>query len=287
MANRYDTLPLAGPGPAVTAPKGTVDTHIHFFDSRYPGAPGGPPPLDDCTPDDYRKVQARLGLEKLVIVQPNAYQFDNRAALDALAEFGDDARAVLCLHGTESDAELQSLHDKGVRGARIMDLPGGASPLARTLDLAERIAPFGWHVITQFDGRGLADHAEVLRRIDGDYVIDHTGKYLEPVTIDAPSFQELLRLVDKGNCYVKLSAFYETSKSGPPYYDDVGALARALIEHAPDRIIWATNWPHVGRTAENYPDDANQLDCLGQWTDSDAVIRKILVENPRNLYDFG
>ena len=271
MARRYDTLPLDGPKPALKAPKGTVDTHIHFFDGQYPGAPGGPPPMADCTPDDYRRVQARLGLDQLVVVQPNAYQFDNRCSLDALRAFGKDARAILCLHGTETDAELQALHDEGVRGARIMDLPGGASKL----------------VITQFDGRGLKEHAKILDRIEGDYVIDHTAKYLEPVSTDDPAFHELLRLVDKGNCFVKLSALYETSKSGPPFYEDVGVLARALIEHAPDRMIWATNWPHNGRTAENYPDDANQLDCLSQWTDSAAVIQKILVDNPRKLYDFA
>lgn len=287
MARRYDTLPLDGPKPALKAPKGTVDTHIHFFDGQYPGAPGGPPPMADCTPDDYRRVQARLGLDQLVVVQPNAYQFDNRCSLDALRAFGKDARAILCLHGTETDAELQALHDEGVRGARIMDLPGGASKLDRTLDLAARIAPLGWHVITQFDGRGLKEHAKILDRIEGDYVIDHTAKYLEPVSTDDPAFHELLRLVDKGNCFVKLSALYETSKSGPPFYEDVGVLARALIEHAPDRMIWATNWPHNGRTAENYPDDANQLDCLSQWTDSAAVIQKILVDNPRKLYDFA
>lgn len=286
MARRYDTLPLDGPKPALKAPKGAVDTHIHFFDGRYPGAVGGPPPTADCTPDDYRRVQARLGIEKLVVVQPNAYQFDNRCSLDALDAFGANARAILCLTGSESEAELQALHDRGVRGVRIMDLPGGASKLDRTLDLAALIAPFGWHVITQFDGRDLSDHAKILNRIEHDYVIDHTAKYLEPVTVDDPAFAELLRLIDKGNCYVKLSAFYETSKSGPPFYEDVGKLARALIDHAPDRIIWATNWPHIGRAAENYPDDANQLDCLGQWTDSDAVIAKILVENPRKLYDF-
>ena len=287
MARRYDRLPLDGPAPVLKTPAGAVDTHIHFFDGQYPGAPGGPPPLDDCTPDDYRLVRKRLGLEKLVIVQPNGYQFDNRCSLDALRDFGADARAVLCLHGTESDADLQALHDQGVRGARIMDLPGGASTLDRTLALAARIAPFGWHVITQFDGRSLEEHAKILERIDGDYVVDHTGKFLEPVATDDPAFAALLRLVDKGNCYVKLSAFYETSKSGPPFYEDVGRMARALIDHAPDRVIWASNWPHVGRKAENYPDDANQLDCLGQWTDSDAIIRKILVENPRKLYDFG
>lgn len=287
MARRYDTLPLDGPKPNLTAPKGAVDTHIHFFDGRYPGAPGGPPPLADCTPQDYRQVQARLGIEKLVIVQSNAYQFDNRATLDSLDIFGADARAVICIHGTESDAELQALHDRGVRGVRIMDLPGGALPLNRAPEIAERIAPFGWHVITQFDGRGLEEHAEILARIQGDYVIDHTAKYLEPVSTDHPAFHALLRLVDKGNCHVKLSAFYETSKSGPPYYDDVGKLARALIAHAPDRMVWASNWPHVGRTSENYPDDANQLDCLGQWTRDETVLRKILVDNPRRLYDFG
>ncbi len=287
MPNRYDTLPLDGAAPALKVPPGAVDTHIHFFDGQYPGATGGPPPLDDCTPDDYRRVQKRLGVEKLVIVQSNAYQFDNRASLDALQDFGTDARAVLCLRGDESEETLSAWHDLGVRGARIMDLPGGASPLSEALRIAAKIAPLGWHVITQFDGRGLDDHKNILRQIEHDYVIDHTGKYLEPVAPDHPIFLDLLRLVDKGNCYVKLSAFYETSKSGPPFYDDVGQLAKTLIAHAPERIIWATNWPHVGRTPANYPDDANQLDCLAQWTDDETVIRQILVDNPNRLYGFA
>ena len=130
MARRYDTLPLDGPAPELKAPPGAVDTHIHFFDGRYPGAPGGPPPLDDCTPEDYRRVQARLGLEKLVIVQPNAYQFDNRASLDALREFGSDARAVASASATPASAAAVCWP----LASRLLPEPQAA---ARRLDTAE------------------------------------------------------------------------------------------------------------------------------------------------------
>jgi D-galactarolactone isomerase len=97
----------------------------------------------------------------------------------------------------------------------------------------------------------------------------------------------MLRLVERGNCYVKLSAPYETSKVGPPTYADVGALAKALVKAAPERMLWASNWPHVSVTRENYPDDANLLDLLLEWAPDDAVIHKILVDNPARLYGFS
>lgn len=286
MPSRFDDVPLDGRPPVRKAPPGSVDTHIHFFDGRFPGQPGGPPPLGDATPADYRVVQNRLGLDKMVIIQSAAYQFDNRCQLEALKEFGDDARAIVCLTGSESEATLQDWHDLGVRGVRIMDLPGGASDLTDLPALAHKVRPFGWHPIVQFDGRRLPDVTATLQALEGDYIIDHTGKFLEPVSPDDPAFEELLRLVDRGNCYVKVSAYYETSRTGAPDYEDIGALARALINHAPDRILWATNWPHVGRTAETYPDDADMLDRIVDWAGSEEILHRILVDNPARLYGF-
>lgn len=286
MSSRFDDVPLDGPPPKRKAPPGSVDTHIHFFHDRFPAQPGGPPPQKNVTPADYRVVQKRLGLEKMVIVQSAAYQFDNRCQLEALKEFGNNARAVVCLDGSESHATLQEWHDLGVRGVRVMDLPGGASTLSDLPDLARQSRPFGWHPIVQFDGRRLPDASPTLRALEGDYIIDHTGKFLEPVSPDDPAFQELLRLIDRGNCYIKISAYYETSITGAPAYEDIGRLARPLIAHAPERILWATNWPHVSAKPGAYPDDAHMLDRLFDWAGDEATIEKILVGNPSRLYGF-
>jgi D-galactarolactone isomerase len=146
--------------------------------------------------------------------------------------------------------------------------------------------PFGWHLHVQFDGREFPERAALLHRLPGRLVIAHTGKFLEPVPPEHPAFQALLRLVETGRCWVKLSAPYETSRSGPPGYADVGALAKALVRAAPERMLWATNWPHPSEPAEAKPDEAMLLDTLLDWAPDDATRRRILRDNPAELYGF-
>ena len=145
--------------------------------------------------------------------------------------------------------------------------------------MAARVAEFGWHVQLQLDGRTLPEREAMLKRLPGTLVIDHVGKFLEPVKTDHPGFRVLAGLVERGRTYVKLSAPYEVSKVGPPYYDDVGALARALVRAAPDRMVWATNWPHPTPGIVK-PDDAVVLDMLLDWVPDEATRRKVLADNP-------
>ncbi len=279
--------PLEGPPPKLQTPAGVVDTHIHFFFSPYEGQPGGPPPPEDATIEDYAVVQRRLGLDRAVIVQPGAYQLDNRCTLDALARMGEKARAIVCITEDTPEEELDRLTDLGVRGARFMNLPGGAVKFDRLIAVNERIQPFGWHPILQFDGREILQYLEIFKQIEGNYIIDHAGKFLEPVSPESAEFRALLDLVDRGNCFVKISACYETSRTGAPGYADVGALSKRLIAHAPDRMLWASNWPHVGVPRHAYPDDAELLDVLLEWAPDEAVRKAILVDNPLKLYDFA
>jgi D-galactarolactone isomerase len=138
----------------------------------------------------------------------------------------------------------------------------------------------------QFDGREFPERAAQLERVRGDYIVDHAGKFLEPVAPDHAAFRTLLRLVDRGNCYVKLSAPYEVSKTGPPAYADVGARARELVKAAPERMLWASNWPHPSAVGADYPVDSNLLDLLLEWAPDAADRQKILVDNPARLYGF-
>jgi D-galactarolactone isomerase len=280
---------LGGRPPRHALPKGSVDCHIHIFDSsKYEGQAGGPPPPPDALVSDYEKVQKWLGLDRVVITQGNAYQFDNRCTLAALDHFGDNARAIVAVTPDISDKEINAMSARGVCGARVMDILQGALGLDGLLDINARVAPFGWSLIVQFDGRNMVEHVPLLEKIQGDYVIDHTGKFLEPVGVDSSAFQALLGLVDRGNCYVKLAGCYETSKTGYPDYEDVGALSRALVNHAPDRIIWGTNFPHnMATSAENYPDDVHLLDLANEWAGSDTNRQKIFVDNPSRLYGFS
>jgi D-galactarolactone isomerase len=248
---------LTGEPPRLKAPAGTCDTHIHFYSSNYAALPGTPLPAD-ASVEDYRQVMRWLGIERTVIVQPNAYGDDNRLTMDSVAALGADvARAVVVVKPGVSDEQLDALTKGGARGARIMALHGGTVGLDQLDAVAAKILPFGWHPIVQIDGRNFPDHEAQLLALPGTFVIDHIGKFLEPVAPDHPSFKSLLRL-----------------------------LARVLIRAAPDRMLWASNWPHAQAAKFGYPNDAALLDLLLDWAPDETAIRKMLVDNPARLYGF-
>jgi len=273
--------------PRLSAPPGACDTHMHFYgpQDQYPLAPtaSSVPPLAMVA--DYRKVQKRLGLKRVVVVQPSAYGFDNRCALDAINQLGDDARGIVVVDASVTDDELQQLTDWGARGIRFFMFPGGVLPWEMLDAMAARVHEFGWHVQLQLDGRELPDHIAQIRSLPGRFVIDHVGKFIEPVATSDRAFKMLIELVDSGQCWVKLSAPYETSKVGPPFYSDVGKLAKALVKASPERMLWASNWPHPS-ARDNLPDNAMLLDLLLDWVDDDATRKRILVDNPAKLYGF-
>jgi D-galactarolactone isomerase len=271
--------------PKLKAPPGTCDTHMHIYDRRYPKAPTARIDAPDAPVSDYLKVRERLGIERTVVVQPSTYGTDNRCTIEAMKALGAGTRGVAVVDQTVTDAELDRLTGLGIRGIRFFMLPGGALPWDILETMAARVAPFGWHVQLQLDGRQLPDYEAVLARLPCDLVIDHVGKFLEPVPVEHPSFRALERLVGRG-AWVKLSAPYEVSKVGAPNYDDVGALAKALVKIAPDRMLWATNWPHPTPGVPK-PDDAWMLDMLLDWVPEEAVRGKILVDNPARLYRFS
>jgi D-galactarolactone isomerase len=273
--------------PRLQAPPGSCDCHMHFYDTEdvYPLAPTAeflPPPARVA---DYRALQARLGLQRVVVVQPSSYGADNRCTLDAVAELGPDvARAVVVVQPDATDDELQRLTDAGARGIRFHMLRAGVLPWDVLEPMAARVGAFGWHVQLQLDGRELPGRLAMLERLPCRLVVDHVGKFLEPVAPEHEAFRCLLRLLESGRVWVKLSAPYETSRVGPPGYDDVSRLARALVAAAPERMFWASNWPHPGR--KERPDEAVLLDLLLDWAPDDAVRRRILVDNPADLYGF-
>src|SRR6188508_1359168 len=227
--------------PKLRAPAGTCDTHMHIYNGKYPKAPTAKFVPPDAPVSTYRKMCARLGIERTVVVQPSTYGKDNRCTIKAVAALGPNTRCIVVVDESATDAEL--------------------------------------------DGRDLPDREALLKRLTSTLVIDHVGKFLEPVPLDHPGFQVLQNLVDGGRTWVKLSAPYEVSKSGPPTYDDVGKLAKALAKAAPERMLWATNWPHPTPGAP-VPDDAWMLDMLLDWIPDEAARHKALVENPAQLYGF-
>jgi D-galactarolactone isomerase len=262
---------------------GACDCHVHIYEDKYPMVPNVawvPPHLPVST---YREVQKALGLSRAVIVQPSAYGFDNSCTLDAVAQLGEAGRGIALVQPDVPDAELKRLDDGGICGVRYMMI----NPVLSWESLepmAARLAAMDWMVNLQLDGRDMPAHEDVLKRLPCKLVIDHNGKFLEPVKPDHPSFQSLLRVLDTGNVWIKLSAPYETSKVGAPGYDDVSLIARTLAEKFPERCLWASNWPHPGRNPP--PSEVDLYDLLFSWVPSEVGRRKILVDNPAGLYGF-
>ena len=221
-------------------------------------------------------------MQRVVVVQPSTYGLDNSCTLEAVAKVGATARAVICANDRTSDAELEQFHRQGARGIRFFMMKGGPVGWDMLDGLADRARDLGWHIQLQLDGRTLPDYMNQLDPIADLLVIDHVGRFVEPVAIDHPGFKALLRLVDRG-ASVKLSAPYESSKTAAPW-SDIGRLAKELVKRAPDRMVWATNWPHPMQVPR--PDDTPLLDMLLDWVPDEATRARILVDNPARLYGF-
>jgi D-galactarolactone isomerase len=270
---------------AATFGPGACDCHMHVYEDAYPLAPTATFKPPHAPAAAYRTVQRELGLERVVVIQPTGYGFDNRCTLAAAVELGPEARAIVVVAADIADAELARMHDAGVRGVRFMMLPGGVLPWSALAPTAARIAALGWHIDLQLDGRELPQHEAMLSRLPCRLVIDHVGRFLGPVTAESDSVRSLLLLLDAGTCWIKISAPYESSRSGPPGYDDIAWIARLVAKRYPDRCLWASNWPHPNRHPP--PSNSSMLDWALGCIDSTATRRKIMVDNPAELYGFA
>ena len=206
----------------------------------------------------YREIQKRLGLTRTVIVQPSGYGTDNTCTLEAMGKLGDTARGVAIVDPAAPDSEIERLTRLGIRGIRY-HMRGGVLTWDTMPKMAARVAAFGWHVQLQCDSREIGEHEAMLSKLPCDLVIDHMGRFDAAVASEDRSWRALLKLLAGGSCWVKLSGPYYGSKSGPPLYEDKARIAKELIKAAPERMVWATNWPHPS-FKKNFPDEGKLLD---------------------------
>ncbi len=269
---------------------GTCDTHMHFYDGSYPASASATLFPPDASPSAYRDVQQALGLQRVVVVQPTTYGLDNSCQLDAMLKFGHDARGVMVVDAGTTAAELQRLDGRGVVGARFHMLPGGAVPWEDLEAVAATIAELGWHIQLQCNGRELPARRAQLTTLPTALVIDHVGRFMPPVGAADPAFQVLCELMEGGNTWVKLSAPYESSLESitnepiDDHHADVLLLVDHLVHRYPERLLWATNWPHPGQDPSPTVDSiARQRD---RWLPTSALRQQVLVDNPDEVY-FG
>jgi predicted TIM-barrel fold metal-dependent hydrolase len=274
--------------PAELPPAGAADTHAHVFGPArdYPYAPQRSYTPPDSPLAEYMALLDTLGLERGVIVHPSVYGTDNRATLDALRAEPRRLRGVAVVDADVSDAELEEMDRLGVRGVRLNLLYSGAGLEFGVAErLAKRLAPLGWHLQFLIDISTFEGFASRLSRLPVDCVIDHMGHMAAQKGADHPAFRDLLAMLGEGRTWVKLSGAYRLSSNDYPPYDDVLPFARALVETRPDRLVWASDWPHPAVTRP-MPNDGDLLDLLWDWAPDAATRHRILCENPAALYGF-
>lgn len=273
--------------PEVKSPPRACDCHFHIFGpfARFPLDPGRSYDPPKAGVEAYQHVADRLGIERMVVVQPSPYGTDNRATLEAVRRFGPErARAVAVIDDSANAATLRTLHEGGVRGVRFNLVSGNGTPEAQLEALARRIAPLGWHVQVYAEGEKLTELAPLLARLPVEVVIDHIGGVRAALGTAHPQFQVLLRLLDSGRAWVKLCG-YRASSAGYPW-DDVAPNIQALAKAAPERCVWGSDWPHVHMPPGPQPDPRALLDQFLAWVPDAQARQRILVENPAQLYGF-
>lgn len=287
---RPPTIPGPHPNtrkPKLQLPRRACDCHAHVFgpQSRYPFLPHAGYIAPDASSSDFVRMLKTIGCERAVLVQPSVYGTENSAMLDALRSGVFPFRGIAVIDEHVTDRELASMHEAGVRGVRInlaASTPG--LTLDRAPRLAGRLKELGWHLQFFIDFKKYPDIEERLAKLPIDIVIDHFGRVNAKDGVDAPPFRALLRLLKRENCWAKLMGVYFVSERAPGF-PDVTALARAVVSTAPDRTVWATDWPHP-MGLHQMPNDGDLADMLAEWI-PDAVQReKVLVANPARLYGF-
>jgi len=284
--------PDPDPTPAIfEMPDGAVDCHAHIFgpESKYAFSParGYTPP--DASLESFLTLHRTLGnIERAVLTQPSVYGTDNSCMLDAVEKTGGKFRAVVAVDANVSDKELENLHARGARGARVNIVDKGGNPfdgMGAVQKFTERLKNLGWHLEVLIHVHEFDNLRATLNALSVDVSVGHLGYMRTDNGIGHPGFREFLDLLRDGNTWVKLSGSYRITISDSTPYDDVTPVARALIEANEDRIIWGTDWPHPFLKG-NMPNDGALTDQLIDWAPEEAVRKKILVDNAERLYGF-
>lgn len=281
--------PVAPSRPRISLPPGAWDTHFHVLgpQARYPYAQAR-----KYTPPDAPLAQAlalhdALGIARGLVVHANTHGFDNAVDLDAAAGSGGRYLAVVRLGADATREGCEAMHERGARGVRFAFNPQHGGELDRRVfdQVLGCIRGLGWFVELHFEGAALPGLRDWIASIPATLVIDHIGRVDPALGVDQEPFRVLLGLARRENVWVKLSGADRLTRL-PGRYDDVVPFAHRLLEVAPERLVWGSDWPHTGVfDAARMPDDGVLLDALARFVPDEALRRRILVDNPERLVD--
>ena len=281
-------IPAPDPNPVkpnYVPPPGACDAHCHVFGpgERFPYAPNRTYTPPDAPKEKLAALHKHLGFSRAVLVQASCHGTDNSAVVDAIAWSQGAWRGVGMVSNDVSDKELEMLHAGGVRAARFNFVAhlGGAPQLKAVAGVLARIAPLGWHAVLHLDAEDILTYRDFLDRLRIPFIIDHMGRVVAKHGIEQQPFKLLLELMKNELAWVKVSGPDRVSSSGKPYHDAI-PFARALIEAAPDRVLWGTDFPHPN--VKVMPNDGELVDVFATMCDDEHLRRKILIDNPTRLY---
>ena len=278
--------------PNITLPKGSIDTHVHIFESHFPlfeGRGYNPP---DSTLEDLIHLHQTLGIDRVVFTQPSVYGVDNSAILKGMnvlnEKIPNKARGVCAIKMDASENFLQELHGQGIRGVRLnLDNKGGMPlELKEISKLEDKIKSLGWHLEYLFPGKDIVELEPVLSNASVPISIGHFAYQPATAGINSEGFKTLLKLVKNGNTWIKISGANRVSETDLPPYYDVLPMARALVEANSDNVMWGTDWPHPNKYEVN-PNDGDLVNWFGEWITDDTMRKQIMVTNSELFYDFG
>jgi 2-pyrone-4,6-dicarboxylate lactonase len=273
--------------PNYVPPAGAVDAHCHVFGPGdvFPYARERKYTPCDAGKDQLFALRDFLGFDKNVIVQATCHGKDNRALVDALNAAHGRARGVATVGEEVTEAELTLLNEAGVRGVRFNFLRRLAdfTPHDVLRRFADKVAPFGWHIVVYFEAPDLAELRPLFDSLPTSVVVDHMGRPDVALGVDHPQFQAFIRWLDENErVWSKVSCPERLSLAGPPY-DDVIPFQRALVERFSDRVLWGTDWPHPNLKG-HMVDDGVLVDNIPKFAVTAELQRKLLVDNPMRLY---
>lgn len=274
--------------PDFPVPAGAVDAHCHVFGPGeiFPYAPTRKYTPCDASKEKLWALRDHLGFERNVIVQATCHGADNRALVDALEDSQGRARGVATVTRDIRDDELQKLHTAGVRGVRFNFVKRLVDVLPRDtlVEMAERLKPFGWHLVIYVESRDLPELSDFFASLPGTIVFDHMARPDVSKAVEGEEFDLFIRmLVENQNMWAKVSCPDRLSVSGPPGYDDVVPFAKRVVETIPDRVLWGTDWPHPNLKS-HMPDDGKLVDYIPKIAVAEELQHKLLVDNPMRLY---
>ena len=267
-------------------PAGSVDCHFHVFEdpSRYPYTANRSYTPTPAPWASFQAMNDAIGADRAVLVHPSVYGHDHATFVDTLIAHSDRLRGVAVLPVDVSEAEIARLHAAGARGTRVNVLFAGGSQLEDAETLAQKIAPFGWHIQFLVDVAARPELPAWAAGLGVPVVFDHFGHPSRPDVNDA-GFQNLCALVREGNAWVKLSGAYRVV--GPEgKWAAIRPFVDALLRTRTDRLVWGSDWPHPNIPAP-MPNDGDIADAVFDWLDTETLRRQVLVENPEVLYGFA